>query len=87
MEEQNTDNQQISNDTNDKNRNKNKNRRYFRNGVIRGAIVTFLVMVLLLVNIVSVCIIKGYIHIGMNASVLRWRKSDEREACLCQCGT
>ncbi len=66
MEEQNAGNQQISDD---KYVADNGNKRYLRAGIIRGALVTFLVMIVLFVSIASVCIRKGYIHIGVNGDV------------------
>lgn len=66
MEEQNAGNQQISDD---KYVADNGNKRYLRVGIIRGALVTFLVMIVLFVSIASVCIRKGYIHIGVNGDV------------------
>ena len=66
MEEQNAGNQQISDD---KYVADNGNKRYLRAGIIRGALVTFLVMIVLFVSIAGVCIRKGYIHIGVNGDV------------------
>ena len=66
MEEQNAGNQQISDD---KYVADNGNKRYLRAGIIRGVLVTFLVMIVLFVSIASVCIRKGYIHIGVNGDV------------------
>lgn len=66
MEEQNAGNQQISDN---KYVADNGNKRYLRAGIIRGALVTFLVMIVLFVSIASVCIRKGYIHIGVNGDV------------------
>lgn len=66
MEEQNAGNQQISDD---KYVADNGNKRYLRAGIICGALVTFLVMIVLFVSIASVCIRKGYIHIGVNGDV------------------